>query len=349
MKRYGNLYRRICDPDNIAVAHANARKGKAHYQEVQAVDRDPGKYLGDIRFMLESKTFKNSKYTVFIKHGKKEREISRLPYYPDRIVHHCVVQVLEPIWMKMFIRDTFSTIKGRGIHDGMRRMKRFMRDVDGTKYCLKMDVQKFYPSIDHDVLKSILRRSFKCRSTLRLLDTVVDSAPGVPIGNYLSQYFANVYLSRFDHWIKEDMGVRYYARYCDDLVILDTEKARLHELYRGTVEYMDGLRLQIKGDHQIFPSRIRGIDFLGYRFFGYKTLVRKRIVKDFHKKLTAIRKRWQRMPASAIVNGVMSYYGWLKHADARGLWRASVDTEIRQIMNAVCMANKLKNPLEVVL
>jgi hypothetical protein len=249
----------------------------------------------------------------------------------------------------VFIRDTFSTIKGRGIHDGVRRMKRFMRDVDGTRYCLKMDVRKFYPSIDHDVLKSILRRSFKCRPTLRLLDTVIDSAPGVPIGNYLSQYFANVYLSRFDHWIKESMNVRYYARYCDDLVILGTEKARLHDLYREAVEYMDGLRLQIKDDHQIFPSRIRGIDFLGYRFFGYKTLVRKRIVKDFHKKLATIRKHWRHMPAPAIVNGVMSYYGWLKHADARGLWKASIDNEIRQIMNAVCTANRIKNPLEVVL
>jgi hypothetical protein len=112
---------------------------------------------------------------------------------------------------------------------------------------------------------------------------------------------------------------------------------------------MDGLRLQIKDDHQIFPSRIRGIDFLGYRFFGYKTLVRKRIVKDFHKKLATIRKHWRHMPAPAIVNGVMSYYGWLKHADARGLWKASIDNEIRQIMNAVCTANRIKNPLEVVL
>jgi hypothetical protein len=349
MKRYGSLYPAICDPENIRCAHRNARKGKAHYRDVMRVDADPEKYLDKIRRMLKTETFENSEYSVFIRHWKKDREISRLPYYPDRIVHHCVVQVLEPIWMKVFIRDTFSTIKGRGIHDGVRRMKRFMRDVDGTRYCLKMDVRKFYPSIDHDVLKSILRRSFKCRPTLRLLDTVIDSAPGVPIGNYLSQYFANVYLSRFDHWIKESMNVRYYARYCDDLVILGTEKARLHDLYREAVEYMDGLRLQIKDDHQIFPSRIRGIDFLGYRFFGYKTLVRKRIVKDFHKKLATIRKHWRHMPAPAIVNGVMSYYGWLKHADARGLWKASIDNEIRQIMNAVCTANRIKNPLEVVL
>ncbi len=347
MKRHGNLYPMICNPDNVAIAHHNARKGKAHYREVMVVDRDPGKYLGRIQRMLESETFVNSEYSVFLKRGKKDRVISRLPYYPDRIVHHCVVQIMEPIWMRMFIRDTFATIKGRGIHDGAKRIKRFLRDKDGTKYCLKMDVRKFYPSIDHDCLKRVLHGHIKCSQTLRLMDTVIDSAPGVPIGNYLSQYFANIYLCGLDHWVKEDLRVRYYARYCDDMVIMGPDKTCLHDMHRRVADYLhDRLRLEIKGDWQIFPTRTRGIDFLGYRFFGDRTLVRKRIVQDFRARLRTIKKQWRYMPAPAVINSVMSYYGWLKHADARGLWASAIDNEIRRIVTTVCTANNIKNPLE---
>lgn len=116
MKRYGNLYPKIWDLDNIKLAHKNARKGKMHYQEVQMVNADEERYVLLIQNMLKNKTFKNSKYEIFIKNDSgKEREIYKLPYFPDRIIHHCIMQVLEPIWVKTLITDTYSSLKDRGI------------------------------------------------------------------------------------------------------------------------------------------------------------------------------------------------------------------------------------------
>lgn len=158
MKRYGNLYPLIWDLENIKLAHKNARKGKLHYQEVQTVNANEEKYALEIQELLRNKTFKNSEYEIFIKNDSgKERTIYKLPYFPDRIIHHCIMQVLEPIWVKTLIADTYSSLKGRGIHKGVNRIKKALDDKETTQYCLKMDVKKFYPSIDHNVLKSIIK------------------------------------------------------------------------------------------------------------------------------------------------------------------------------------------------
>jgi RNA-directed DNA polymerase len=343
MKRYGNLYPRICEYENIVLAHENAKRGKRHYTEVRMVDADPEKYLGEIRDMLTGKTFRNSPYVVFKRvEGGKLRTIAKLPYFPDRIIHHCIMNVLEPIWMRLFIRDTYSSMKGRGIHDGLRRMHGFLKDEAGTKYCLKLDVQKYYPSVDHDILKSILRRKIKCPDTLWILDEIIDSAPGLPIGNYLSQYLANLYLTYFDHWMKEQNRAKYYARYCDDIVILAADKSRLHNLMADIHDYFRReLKLKVKPDWQIFPTRVRGIDFLGYRFFGSHTLIRKRIARAFVKKAEKIAR--QRAATSSDVSGVMSYYGWFVHANGRNLWNKYATQISRPIADA-CRLAGTKHP-----
>lgn len=306
MKRYGNLWNKICSMDNIEQAHARAKKGKRHYTEVKMVDGDPEKYLGQIHRTLTERAFVNSPYTILIKReGPKEREIWKLPYFPDRIIHHAIVNVLEPIWMRQLIRDTFAALPGRGIHDGVRRVKKALDDVEGTRYCLKMDVKKFYQSIDHDTLKRILRRKIKDADVLWLLDRIIDSAPGVPIGNFTSQHFGNLYLSDLDHWIKEVLGVRYYYRYCDDLVLLDGDKGRLHDWRKRIDAYLaEKLRLGLKETWQVFPVDARGLDFLGYRFFHGYTLVRKSIVKAFKRKLKAGNPRTR-----------AAYNGWFIWAD----------------------------------
>ena len=157
-----------------------------------------------IHDMLKNLTFKNSPYQVFLKKTEsgKIREIYKLPYFPDRIIHHCIMQIMEPIWFPTLIRDTYSSIKGRGIHDGVNRVKKALRDETGTRYCFKMDIKKFYPSVDHNVLKRVIRKKIKDRDLLWLLDEIIDSTKGLPIGNYLSQYFGNLYLSELYHWVK---------------------------------------------------------------------------------------------------------------------------------------------------
>lgn len=310
MKRYGNLFEKICNEENIRLAHQNARRGKSFYNEVKMVDSDIDRYVGEIKQMLESETFKCSHYEIFErKCGKKIREIYKLPYYPDRIIQHAIIQVLEPIWMTMFINDTFSCIKGRGIHYAASRVKKAMRDENGTKYCLKIDIKKYYPSIDNDILKAILQKKIKCQKTLDLLYGIIDSAQGVPIGNYLSQHFANIYLTYFDHYIKEHCGVKYYFRYCDDMVILHSDKAFLHGLLVNINHYLtENLNLTIKQNYQVFPVESRGVDFVGYRFFHGFTLLRKSIKAEMIKKLKTDN------PKSAA-----SYYGWLKHGNCFNL------------------------------
>ncbi len=325
MKRYGNLYAKIYDMDNLITAHENARKGKTFYKEVQLVDSNPEKYLKRIQDMLRNKTYRTSRYFVFTKMDKKkEREIFALPYYPDRIIQWAVVQVLEPIWMNTLISGTYSSLKGRGIHQGLQKLKKDLQQRNDTKYCLKLDVRKFYPSIDHNVLKSIIRRKIKDPDVLALLDNVIESEQGVPIGNYLSQYFGNLYLNGFDHWMKETNHLRYYYRYCDDIVVLGPEKSMLHRLLdRIELYFHEHLKLQVKENWQVFPTFVRGIDFLGYRCFGHYTLLRKSTALNMKRKL--VRMLTHAELTRHDLNVIASYHGWLTWCDGFRLSKKYID------------------------
>jgi hypothetical protein len=330
MKRYGNLYERICDIDNLMEAHRNARKGKTWYREVQMVDADPLFYIESIRKMLIKKTYKTSKYFIFKKFDRtKEREIFVLPYYPDRIIQWAVVQVLESIWMKTFIGNTLSSLKDRGIHLGLVRLRKALQDRNATKFCLKFDVKKFYPSIDHDILKQIVRRKIKDRDVLALLDGIIESADGIPIGNYISQFFGNLYLSDFDHWVKERLHVRHYFRYCDDVVILAPEKPILHSILGGIREYLGKkLKLTLKGNHQVFPTFVRGVDFLGYRCFGNYTLLRKSTALNMKRKLIPMQDHTALVLRDLSV--ISSYHGWLSWCDGYRLSKKYIDPLMRK-------------------
>ena len=208
------------------------------------------------------------------------------------------MNILEPIWVSIFTKDTYSCIKNRGIHAAAKNVKHILRtDNDGTRYCLKIDIRKFYPSIDHDILKMVIRRRIKDKRLLWLLDEIIDSVPtGVPIGNYLSQYFANLYLAYFDHWLKEVKHVKYYWRYADDIVILALNKEVLHELLHEIRAYLrENLKLKVKRNYQVFPTNTRGIDFLGYRFFHTHTFLRKSIKKKLFRRVAKLRKRTIRL------------------------------------------------------
>lgn len=335
--------------DNIREAHRNARRGKAHYKEVKMVDANPEKYFGIIQQQLKAKTYKTSQYTVFTRRDQgKERVIYRLPYFPDRIVHHCIMQVVEPIWSKVFIRDTYSSLKNRGVHDGVRRVHKALAiDHDGTKYCLKMDVKKFYPSINHVVLQRIIRNKIKDPDLLWILDEVIKSNPdGVPIGNYLSQYFGNLYLTGLDHWIKETLRCKHYFRYCDDLVILHEDKEFLHKARVEIEEKLKELKLTLKSNWQVFPVDVRGVDFLGYRFYKTHTLLRKRVAKQMVKRLTAVKNKADTMEPAKLISCVMSYYGWQKHANAWNLFTKHMSRELVNTLTHKCNKPTLKGIFE---
>ena len=318
MKRIGNLYNKIISIENLHIADEKAQKGKLKQYGVQLHNKNKNQNIKALHEMLKNKTFKTSPYSIFKVYEPKEREVYRLPFFPDRIVHHAIMNVLEAIFVSTFTADTYSCIKGRGIHKCANNLKKALQDRPNTIYCLKLDVKKFYPNIDHNILKQLLRNKFKDNDLLWLLDEIIDSAKGLPIGNYLSQYFANFYLTYFDHWLKEEKKVQYYFRYADDMVILDANKHYLHQILANIKDYLNcNLKLTVKHDYQVFPVKSRGIDFVGYVFYHTHTLLRKRIKKSFAKML-------KNNPNKA---SIASYKGWAIHCDSKHLLKKLVPNE----------------------
>jgi len=316
MKRIGDLYEKIYDLNNLRLAHKNARKGKAYYGDVQMVDSNEDYYLEKIQAMLVNKTYSTSPYKIFkVWDRTKEREIYKLPYYPDRIVQWAVLQAIEPYLLKTLVSNTFSSIKGRGIHSGLDKVKYALKDKVNTLYCLKFDMRHYYPSINHEILKHKYRKIFKDRNLLWLIDEIIDSVEmsegtGIPIGNYLSQWSANIYLSSFDHWLKELKHCKYAFRYMDDVVILAGTKEELHVLLGEINNFLSTIKLKLKNNYQVFPTDVRGIDFLGYRIFRNYVLLRKSTCLNFKRKMRKLRKKQTLSYSDGC--SIQSYLGWLK-------------------------------------
>lgn len=321
MKRHGDLWDKITDLENIRQAHYAARKGKSHYTEVKWVNENEEAAIKAIQRSLVQRTFTTSAYEVEDRFdGRKMRTIHKLPYYPDRIVQHALIQVCEPIWKASFIRDTFQSITGRGTHDARKRVKLAVRQ-NPRAYVLKFDIRKYYPSIDNDVMKEKVRRKIKCPKTLWLLDDIIDSCKGLPIGNYTSQYLGNLYLNDFDWYVKQAIKPLSYFRYCDDLVIFARDAQQAHDIRREVFAILDKhYRLGVKKDWQVFPLASRGLDFVGFVFRPNILRLRKNIAKGVREKARAIRKNGLSISPYKVVNGAGSYWGWCKHGGAKALW-----------------------------
>ena len=325
--------------ENLRQAHKNARKDKSFYKDVKMVDANPDKYLEEIQDILINKTYVVSAYGIStINDNGKERELMKLPYFPDRIIQWAIMLQIEKVFMQVFCEHTCASIKNRGIKKASELTENYMKDKNGTKYCLKIDISKFYPNINHKILKGMLRKKFKDKDLLELLDLIIDSyngVKGIPIGSYLSQFLANYYLAYFDHWLKEKMGVKYVVRYMDDVVIFHESKQYLHWLVRQMDEYLKNeLDVNIKGNWQVFPTEIRGVDFVGYRFFyGYK-LLRKKTCKRFKRKMLNIKKKQGK---GEMINysewcSVNSYVGWLQWCDSWRLFEKYIEPILASVI-----------------
>lgn len=342
MKRYGHLFEQIYSIENLREAHKNAKKGKGWYREIQEVDNNLDHYLHILQESMINHTYHTSDYVKFTKaENGKIREIYKLPYFPDRICQWAILQVIEPFLLKTFTKNTYSAIPKKGIHAALHDVQSAMWfDVPECEYCYKLDVRHFYQSINHDILKGKFRRLFKDPDLLWLLDEIIDSIAtaniedlrniwlldedvdpetGIPIGNYLSQYCGNLYLSSFDHWIKEEKRVKHCFRYMDDITIFGRSKEELHALRKEVDAYFNKeLHLKIKPNWQIFPTYVRGVDFVGYRIFLNYTLLRKSTCKKLKAKMVKIAKK---VSGGQLMNysewcSINSYKGWLKHCDS---------------------------------
>lgn len=321
MKRAGYLYEKLCDKSLIRQAIIKASRRKRRRRSVRRILNNIDYYVDELYTMMVNEEFVPSPYRRFhIKDGatQKDREICCPKFYPDQVVHWMVMLAIQPTLERGMYEFTCGSVPGRGAHYGKKYIERwFERDKKNTKYCGKLDIKKFYPSSKAPVIMRELRRVIKCKRTLRLCEVILNSADGLPIGNYTSQWFANFLLQRLDHFIKEVLKIPYYVRYMDDMVLFAASKRKLHRAIAAIRQFLAGLQLTLKDNWQVFPTASRAVDFLGFRFFRDKTILRKNLALRLRRRVKKIYKHILRnagkiRPRDAAA--VMSYLGWTGHA-----------------------------------
>lgn len=334
MKRIGNLYKQIISVENLRLADEKARRGKLRTYGVRLHDKNRDANIISLHESLKAKTYKTSEYDKFVVLEPKERLIFRLPYYPDRIVHHAVMNILEPIWCKVFTHNTYSCIKKRGIEGCARQVDKIIRKHKGEPlFCLKIDIKKFYPSINHDVLKQVIRKKIKDKDLLWLLDEIIDSADGLPIGNYLSQFLANLFLAYFMHFVNEVLRLE-ATEYADDICFFSESKEKLHGALEEIRVYLAGLGLDVKSNYQVFPiannrydKSGRALDYVGYKFYRKQKLIRKSIKKNFCRHVARFNKRKPQLSPKEYKQRICSWLGWVKHSNSKHLLKSIIKKE----------------------
>lgn len=332
MKTYKNLFEKVCSYETLYNSYLKARRGKKKFPEVIRFNYNLEDELSKLQSELQNQTFKTGKYRHFIIFEPKERKISALPFR-DRIVHHAVHSVIEPIFDKKFIYDSYACRKRKGTHAGADRLQKFIREADNNYYVLKCDVSKYFPSVNHEVLKKIIRKKIADKKLLWLLDNIIDSTEkGIPIGNLTSQLFANIYLNELDEFVKYELkikyphkyrdktgwGTLYYIRYMDDFIILHESKQELQELKEEIRLFLVSIKLTLHPKKaNISPVRL-GIDFLGYRIFNNYRLVRKSTVKRFLKNVKGKIKNYdlEFMSFDKLMESFNSWEAYMAHANS---------------------------------
>lgn len=294
MKRAGHLFEQIADLDTLLEAFHKAQKGKQDRAEVIAFRQELHTRIESLRSRLLSGTFPFGAYHHFYIRDPKERLIQAAPF-EQRVVHHAIINILGPVFERRFIFDSYACRKGKGQHAALARAERFVRK---HPFYLKMDIRKFYDTIHHAALSGILERQIKDRKVLEMLDCVIGSyctAPGrgLPIGNLTSQYFGNVYLSQFDHWIKEDRRCVCYLRYMDDMLCFGS-RDQVAAWRDQSVEWLaQNLKLEVNHCGEI--NRVeKGVPFLGHVLYPGRTRLSQRSEHRFRTKFRTLERSARR-------------------------------------------------------
>lgn len=319
-KRLGNIWNEFVSYDNLYYAYKKARVGKGHRQSVLRFERDVKGNLLKLQESLLDGTWHSSKYRFFeIKEYGKKRLIASLPFYPDRIVHWAIMNVTHKRFEKHFIRQTFACIPNRGTHDALRYTKNYVQK-DNAKYCLKLDESQYFPSINKHRLMEKIEHIIKDKRILDIFEKIIYEYPkdGIPIGNYTSQFFANLYLSELDHELKEKQHCRYYLRYMDDIVVIGWNKKWLHKIFGYIADYGLNNGLTIKHTWQIFPLQARALDFVGYVCHSKYTTLRKTTAQRMKRKTRHIPLKGIDLHQKGCI---ASYHGILIHCNGYNLHR----------------------------
>lgn len=334
-KSYRHLYEKIYDFENLYNAYLKARRGKRDRPEVQRFEQDLEGNLIQLQNELIWGSYRTGRYRLFKVYEPKERQVAALPFR-DRVVQHALVGVIEPIWESRFISDSYACRPLKGTHAGADRVESMLRKVKrehGSVCVFKADIAKYFFSIDHDILKGLIRRYIKCRRTLALINGIIDSCAvpgdarpsGLPIGNLTSQLCANIYLHALDEFVKYDVGERFYVRYMDDFCVIHHDKEYLHRLRLVVEKYLwDRLRLRTNAKTQVFPVTEwpgRPLDFLGYRIWPTHRKLRKSSIRRISRTMLRLQKLYAKgvITIDRVGQSVMSWIGHAKHAETHGL------------------------------
>ena len=345
MKRNDNFFDKIIETKNIENAIDKASRRKRNRKSVKKVLADKKTYIEMIRQMLIDNSYVPSPYevkTIFDGTRHKERTIYKPRFYPDQIIHWAVMLQIGDVLKKRFYYYSCASIKGKGTSLGIKATKKIMKK--NVRYCLKLDIRKFYPSVDKELLKAKFRRVFKDEKLLQLLDIIIDGnetqGEGIPIGNYCSQWFANFYLTGLDNFVKHELKVKYYIRYMDDIVIFHTNKRKLRRIKDEIESFLKTEKLSIKPDWQIFDLDKRFLDFLGFHFYRNHTTLRRnnflrpkrRAKKIFKKGFISLK------DASAMI----SYNGLIKNSNCHNYLQKYINpyVSIRRCRKVVSRENR---------
>jgi RNA-directed DNA polymerase len=295
VKRTGNLWPQITDFANLLQASRQAQRGKRFRDNVLAFNYRLEVSLERLQRSLLDKSYKPGIYKTFEIYDPKPRLISAAPY-PDRVIHHALCNIILSIFERGFIPDSYANRVGFGTHRALKRFTQFARSYPHVLQC---DIKKYFPSIDHEILKAQIRRRIKCTDTLWLIDVIIDGSNpqepvlqyfpgddlltplerrhGLPIGNLTSQSFANIYLNGLDHFVKEHLRIPAYLRYVDDFVLFSHDRAQLVAARPAMEDYLRSLRLIIHPiKSQLFEAR-HGVNFVGFRVLPVGAIFPRRI------------------------------------------------------------------------
>ena len=318
MKRQSDLFARVYDFANLELAYRKASKCKRYHSEILNFSATREESLIDIQNHLIWKTYRQGSYRFFTVTEPKRREIAALPFR-DRVVHHALNNILEPILDKRFYYHSYACRKGKGLHEASATLQKWIRhnSYGGQKvYVLKCDIKSYFNSIDHNVLKAALRRVIKDEGVLWLTDVIIDSTgtdAGIPIGNLSSQLFANFYLDALDKFVKEEIRALYYIRYMDDFLILSRDKDFLRDAWLAIEDYVtDKLHLELNPKTTIVCAK-NGIDFCGYRHWADHKRVRRRSIKSIHSAIRGYERG--KITSERFDRILQSWLGHISHAD----------------------------------
>lgn len=331
MKTWSNIWQPFITKENFNIASGQAKKGKGKQKQVQRFELNPVENTERIRQSVINGTFHTSKYHSKIIFEPKMRIIYILPFNPDRIVHHAIVNVLKPYYERYFIADSYACLDGRGQQAGSLRC---MEAVRRNKYCLKCDIHHFYPSIRHDILFEMYKRKIRDTKFLELLEDNIFSFGGgknTPIGNLTSIWHGNFFLTPLDLFCKHDLHIPDYVRYCDDFLLFGDDKAYLHECRKRIDDFIH-TRLDLEFSRSDVFNVKQGVDFLGYRHFDNYILVRKSTAKRMMKKVALLPERYEsgEITKDEFRSILDSISGWLSHANAYHLSQKMGLAELRE-------------------